>query len=182
MNHLMPHRFDALINNQLSESEQQHFEKHLDQCSACRQKLENLVADQSEWELAARHLADSNELAPSEWMVNNETVSIVFPADAEIQDLDQPASWTSPLEPATHPENLGSIDGFEIEKEIGRGGCGVVYRGFDRELNRPVAIKVLAPHLASSGIARQRFAREGPCRSRRGSSERGANSQRQSWT
>lgn len=37
---------------------------------------------------------------------------------------------------------------------------GVVYKGFDSELNRPVAIKFLAPHLATNGTARQRFSRE----------------------
>ena len=37
---------------------------------------------------------------------------------------------------------------------------GLVLRAFDLSLNRPVAIKVLAPQLASSGPARQRFLRE----------------------
>lgn len=37
---------------------------------------------------------------------------------------------------------------------------GVVFKAFDTELNRPVAIKVLAPFVAGSGAARQRFARE----------------------
>jgi serine/threonine-protein kinase len=37
---------------------------------------------------------------------------------------------------------------------------GMVFKAFDSELNRPVAIKVLAPHLAGSGTARQRFGRE----------------------
>ena len=37
---------------------------------------------------------------------------------------------------------------------------GIVLKAFDPALNRPVAIKVLAPQLATSGSARQRFARE----------------------
>ena len=37
---------------------------------------------------------------------------------------------------------------------------GVVFKAFDTELNRPVAVKVLAPFLAGSGTARKRFARE----------------------
>ncbi len=38
---------------------------------------------------------------------------------------------------------------------------GAVFKGFDRSLNRFVAIKMLLPHLAASGAARKRFAREG---------------------
>jgi serine/threonine-protein kinase len=64
------------------------------------------------------------------------------------------------LDPPSHPEMLGRIDRYDIECLIGQGGFGVVFKGFDSELHRPVAIKVLAPHLANSGVARRRFARE----------------------
>ena len=37
---------------------------------------------------------------------------------------------------------------------------GVVLKAIDKSLDRVVAIKVLAPHLAASGSARKRFARE----------------------
>jgi serine/threonine protein kinase len=55
---------------------------------------------------------------------------------------------------------LGRLGRYEIERIIGTGGMGIVLKGFDSELNRPVAIKLLAPHLARVGAARQRFARE----------------------
>jgi serine/threonine protein kinase len=64
------------------------------------------------------------------------------------------------LESPSHPEMLGRLGGYEIESLLGQGGFGVVFRAFDRELNRPVAIKVLAPHLATVGTARRRFVRE----------------------
>jgi hypothetical protein len=64
------------------------------------------------------------------------------------------------LGPPSHPEMLGRLGRYEVERLIGAGGMGIVFKGFDTELNRPVAIKVLAPHLAGSGAARQRFARE----------------------
>jgi serine/threonine protein kinase len=60
----------------------------------------------------------------------------------------------------SHPEMLGRLGRYEIERIIGHGGMGIVLKGFDSELNRPVAIKLLAPHLARLGAARQRFARE----------------------
>lgn len=65
------------------------------------------------------------------------------------------------LEPPSHPEMLGRLGRYEIKRLIGNGGMGIVLKGFDTELHRPVAIKLLAPHLAHSGAARQRFAREG---------------------
>jgi eukaryotic-like serine/threonine-protein kinase len=49
---------------------------------------------------------------------------------------------------------------FLIEREIGRGGMGVVYRGVDVKLDRPVAIKVLPESLADSADVRERFLRE----------------------
>lgn len=36
---------------------------------------------------------------------------------------------------------------YQVLEEIGRGGMGAVYKGYDPYLSRPVAIKVLAPHL-----------------------------------
>lgn len=49
---------------------------------------------------------------------------------------------------------------YEVEKEIGRGGMGIVYKGRDKRLKRPVAIKLLPPELAFRSEIRQRFLRE----------------------
>ena len=49
---------------------------------------------------------------------------------------------------------------YEIHSEIGRGGMGAVYLAYDRPLDRWVAVKVLAPHLAWETAFVERFLRE----------------------
>ena len=49
---------------------------------------------------------------------------------------------------------------YDVERELGAGGMGQVLLGRDVALDRPVAIKVIAPDLASSPASRQRFLRE----------------------
>jgi serine/threonine protein kinase len=51
-------------------------------------------------------------------------------------------------------------DQYEVEREIGRGGMGVVYLARDLRLDRMVAIKTLPPALASDDAVRERFLRE----------------------
>jgi serine/threonine protein kinase len=65
------------------------------------------------------------------------------------------------LPPASGGLGPGSrIAGYLIQEQIGRGGMAVVYRASDPRLNRPVALKILAPELAGDAAFRQRFLRE----------------------
>lgn len=59
--------------------------------------------------------------------------------------------------PATIPTNIGP---YRIDREIGRGGMGVVYLGHDTRLDRAVAIKALPPDVAADPERLQRFERE----------------------
>ena len=49
---------------------------------------------------------------------------------------------------------------YSIEHELGRGGMGIVFLARDVALERPVAIKLLPPHLAADERMRARFVRE----------------------
>jgi serine/threonine-protein kinase len=49
---------------------------------------------------------------------------------------------------------------YSLERELGRGGMGVVYLAREVRLDRPVAIKVLPPVMASNPKLRERFLRE----------------------
>jgi hypothetical protein len=49
---------------------------------------------------------------------------------------------------------------YSIERELGRGGMGIVLLARDVALDRPVAIKLLPPHLATQPHERDRFLQE----------------------
>jgi YVTN family beta-propeller protein len=52
------------------------------------------------------------------------------------------------------------VGGYRIEGLAGRGGMGEVYRAFDTRLERPVALKLLAPERAEDERFRERILRE----------------------
>jgi predicted Ser/Thr protein kinase len=53
-----------------------------------------------------------------------------------------------------------SVAGYRVEAVAGRGGMGVVYLARQVALDRPVALKLIAPDLARDEAFRARFARE----------------------
>ena len=58
------------------------------------------------------------------------------------------------------PEVGTQFAGYRIEGVVGRGGMGVVYRATELALDRPVALKLIAPELAGDDSFRERFLRE----------------------
>ena len=64
------------------------------------------------------------------------------------------------LELGREAQAIGRINGIEILSVIGQGDNGIVLKGYQQELNRLVAGKVMAPQLATNAESRKRFGRE----------------------
>ncbi len=125
---------------------------HVENCTRCQERIRELAGPKAMWQGVTAAITQS---------ANSSQQRCFTPIN-----LDQSINhWTESmakqlLSPPTHPEMLGRLGRYEVERLIGSGGMGVVFKAFDTELNRPVAIKLLAPYLASSGPAQKRFARE----------------------
>ncbi len=150
-------QLSSFLEGQLSGRQEASLTKHLDGCEKCRSTLERLAADQEDWQEASRVFGDQYQhclsLSDTDFQVGDSSAT-------SAQTSAQTHSVIGMLAPTDHPNMLGRLGPYEVSGVIGAGGMGVVLKAFDVSLDRTVAIKVMAPHLASSGSARRRFARE----------------------
>lgn len=148
-------RLRRLLNDELSSAEQLDVTAHVESCEHCQQQLEQLAAGPDWWSETREFLVDT-QLDP----LRAAATANVHNSDEQSGDeVAQPADL-SILSPSDNPAMLGRLGEFDVLEIIGRGGMGVVFKGYDHELNRWVAIKALGPQYAGNAAARKRFARE----------------------
>jgi len=140
-----------LLDGNLPESVQTEVAAHIETCVTCRQQMESMAASDGWW-TETREVLSSFEPQEDGSLNDSQVDSIVA--------NDNPAIPLDFLSPSDNPAMLGQLGEFEILEQIGCGGMGIVLKGYDHELNRYVAVKVLHPFCATSAAARKRFVRE----------------------
>jgi serine/threonine-protein kinase len=153
-------RLKDLLADHLPAEDHAKVAAHLEVCSACQYRVEGLTAGQRSWPGMARKLSvfhAAPEPALRKVMARLKESNDLATGDEPGVSANLPLNFLSPPE---KPGQIGRLERYEVLEEIGRGGMGVVLKAFDPSLHRVVAIKVLAPQLATSGVARKRFLRE----------------------
>ncbi|TWU65372.1 serine/threonine-protein kinase [Crateriforma conspicua] len=139
----------GLLDQTLESDQESAVTRHLESCPTCRERLQSMAADDAFFDQAKTFLSDQDvKTTLHPWQ--NERSG----ADGQIR------RFLPHLEPSANPGGLGRMDQYEIHRLVGWGGMGIVLQATDPSLSRPVAIKVLHPHLAANGPARHRFNRE----------------------
>jgi eukaryotic-like serine/threonine-protein kinase len=140
--------FRDYVAGRLDEDRSRAVRDHLNACPDCRGALDRLVAEAMNSPVVEGTLSD-------------ETRTAGRPAEGDERSIDDEYTLDlSFLDLPTQDGSLGRIGEHEVLAGLGEGGMGVVFKAFDKTLHRMVAIKVLAPRLASSQGARRRFIRE----------------------
>src|SRR5579871_5057537 len=108
--------------------------------------------------LASRTRADTGVITPPP--DSSQAMTIATPAtDSDSMTMAAPSqaqsAGTLDLQPGA---SFGSR--YQIECLLGEGGMGAVYKVYDSELGREVALKLVKPELAKSAQTMQRFKRE----------------------
>jgi hypothetical protein len=155
--HLSQQQIELLLAQGETSSEASTLADHLSRCELCQSRLTESAAGNDEWSDAQTYLSGEDE---PRWEPDLSQAGLSHSTSQAVSESLHEQVLRM-VEAPHHPEMLGRLGRYEIERVIGSGGMGIVLKAHDSELNRPIAIKLLAPDMCHNGAARERFAREG---------------------
>ena len=124
------------LSGTLSDAEEASFIEHLDACETCQQRLRQAAGSEEDWQSTKNYLLCCCEAHEPGVSAASERGDREVREESIVRGL---------LAPSDFPESIGRVGPYEIVGLLGRGGAGIVLKGFDRSLNRCVAVKVLDP-------------------------------------
>jgi WD40 repeat protein/serine/threonine protein kinase len=159
---------ERLINGQLAGDEGDSIATHVECCKACQRVLEGLTSAPAPVRPASEGGEEARGPSALDRLMDRRPIVVRRDGDAPAAGPPLgPGNAASLLtrdagfEAATHAgaTPLPAVAGFEIIREVGRGGMGIVYEAIELALGRRVALKVLPP-LSAGPTSVARFQRE----------------------
>jgi serine/threonine protein kinase/formylglycine-generating enzyme required for sulfatase activity len=120
---------------------------HLEGCADCRQRMAGFTSDSF---LGRLREAQKRSASPSSG----------GSLDAGTLSYMQAGASSSPPSADTLPPGLADHADYEIKRELGRGGMGVVYLAHNSMMGRDEVLKVLGRHVIDRPNVLERFQRE----------------------
>jgi WD40 repeat protein len=168
------HDLQRLLDGRASDEEAARLAAHLAGCAACGRAAEGLPAGdplaQALCGCAAGH-APAGYGPEADALLRRLQARGMLATEVDAGDSTDQSPGPPPgaegepsrldfLAPPQGPGEVGRLGPFRVLAELGRGGMGVVFRAHDPLADRPVALKVMQPRLASGEAHRRRFLRE----------------------
>ncbi|MGC8643272.1 MAG: protein kinase domain-containing protein, partial [Isosphaeraceae bacterium] len=130
---------------QLDRAEADAVRRHLSQCGSCQSKVAGMKAEQ-----------DVNGMTTT-WVRTGSTSS----TNSSLDDLEGRLAGGALFAPASSlPAGLADHRDYQVLRELGRGGMGVVYLAENKLMGRKEVLKVVSSQLLNRQEVLERFQRE----------------------
>ena len=115
-----------------------------------------------DWNLSDSGAVDEDERECLKWLkVLGDIAELHRSTHESFDELEAVRSGPAPSPPGVPAEAAVSTWGrYQLVEKVGEGSFGNVYRAWDPKLEREVAVKILHPHIADTGVT-ERLVREG---------------------
>jgi len=121
--------------------------KHLAECDSCRRQVAEVTSDSF-----VGRLRDAQ--------ARPESIPPIGSSLAGLSKLGGESRTPSPPPASTLPPGLAEHPDYQVLRELGRGGMGVVYLAENRMMGRKEVLKVVSSHLLNRKGVLERFLRE----------------------
>ena len=151
-------QLERLLKEELPDAEHSAVELHVEACISCQQELDRILDSDRKYCLPPESLsADAQSVAPVADALERLIPSSPFDRNSAVRAGQLLFHFPGP---PTLRGPLGQLRSYHMIELLGAGATGYVFKAYDEDLERWVAIKVIRPELAVVASSRVRFLRE----------------------